>query len=65
LVAVSETSRLSDRGHAVSGTPDLTFEFEDALTTQFGTVALSTLGRSGDAVVDDPRNPRSHSGRVG
>jgi hypothetical protein len=80
LVAVSETTRLSDGGaqvagvweplerrivvrrdqlgdavtycgtllheltHAVSGTPDLTFEFEDALTTQLGTVALSALG---------------------
>jgi hypothetical protein len=78
-VAVSETTRFSDRGaqvagvweplerrivvrrdqlddpiaycgtllheltHAAFGVPDLTFEFEEALTTQLGTVALSAL----------------------
>jgi len=41
---------LQELTHAVSGLPDLTFEIEDALTTQMGTVARSAL--------TDPRSPR-------
>ncbi len=84
-VAISETTRLSDRGgqvlgvwepaesrivvrrdqladaarycgtllheltHAVSGMPDLSFEFEDALTMAMGTVAGTALGAPGTA----------------
>jgi hypothetical protein len=91
-VAVSETTRLSERGaevvgvwepaerrivvrrdqladargfcgtllheltHALFGFPDLTFEFEEALSTQMGTVAHA--GLSGPAAPAGPSTPR-------
>jgi hypothetical protein len=36
---------LHELTHAVSGASDLTFEFEDALSTQLGAVAVAALGR--------------------
>jgi hypothetical protein len=37
---------LHEVAHAVSGTPDVSAAFEDALTAETGTVATAALGRT-------------------